>query len=273
MKRTISRQELIAALKRRGFQAADEQRHTYAEGYVHSSSGERVSVKSAQKNPLVLLPSCEDRISRARELDGVVFGKQPYFHSTALYGFPKRLNRGRTPICYGLDFGFTSVAALDDFLNLLLAFSVSEALTVEEEITTATDLPIDETERETVIAARRGQGKFRESLESMWKTCAVTGCTNPALLRASHIKPWRYSDNRDRLFPYNGLLLAAHLDAAFDKGLVSFDDDGGILVDSSRLSDADSKALGIHPGMRLRDIHAMHKPYLAEHRRLHRFKD
>lgn len=122
-----------------------------------------------------------------------------------------------------------------------------------------------------MISARRGQGRFREALESFWDTCAVTGCSNPALLRASHIKPWRHSNNHDGLSPHNGLLLAAHLDAAFDAGLISFDDEGGILIDKARLSDEDCKALGIHPGMKLRDIHSMHRQYLVEHRRLHRF--
>ena len=70
----------------------------------------------------------------------------------------------------------------------------------------------------------------------------MTGCENGALLRASHIKPWRNSDNHDRLYPYNGLLLAAHLDAAFDAGLISFSDEGRLLVHSSRLSAAEALA-------------------------------
>ena len=48
--------------------------------------------------------------------------------------------------------------------------------------------------------------------------CAVTGLDLPLLLRASHIKPWRDSDNRERLDPYNGLLLSPSYDAAFDWG-------------------------------------------------------
>lgn len=272
MKHVFSRQELIAALKQRGFGAQDEQRYAYAESYLHAASGVKVSVKFGEKNPLVVHPCCEGRISTARTLDGVLFRKRPYYHSTSLDGFPKRLNRGKNEIGYGLDFGFSSATALDAFLDALLASSTSEAPTAEEDIAAATNLPVDETERETVIAARRGQGRFREALDSLWAACAVTGCANPALLRASHIKPWRDSDNHDRLFPYNGLLLAVHIDAAFDKGLISFDDDGCILVDDSRLSDEDSKALGIHSKLKLRDIHDMHKPYLAEHRRLHRFE-
>jgi putative restriction endonuclease len=65
---------------------------------------------------------------------------------------------------------------------------------------------------------------------SIWKgRCAVTGTNVAALLRASHIKPWRVSDNGERLDPENGLLLVANLDAAFDARLVSFRDEGTIL--------------------------------------------
>jgi predicted restriction endonuclease len=56
--------------------------------------------------------------------------------------------------------------------------------------------------------------------------CAVTGCGIVEVLRASHIKPWRDSTNRERLDPENGLLLAAHVDALFDKGLITFADNG-----------------------------------------------
>ena len=148
--------------------------------------------------------------------------------------------------------------------------SVSDA---ERDIAEATDLPEQETERRAVIAARRGQGKFRRDLEAHWNSCAVTDLQNLALLRASHIQPWRSSSNVERIDPYNGLLLSANLDAAFDRGLVSFADDGRLLTNRSRLSDADGKALGLSPGYRLRWIDPRHLPYLAKHRALHGFQD
>lgn len=90
----------------------------------------------------------------------------------------------------------------------------------------------------TEVLARRGQGKFREALMRQWgDACAVTGLKCAELLRASHIKPWAQSTARERLDAANGLLLAAHLDALFDKGLISFDDDGAMLV-SPRLPKA-----------------------------------
>lgn len=115
------------------------------------------------------------------------------------------------------------------------------------------------TEREAVVHSRIGQGEFRNRLIHYWKGCAVTGCKRLEILRASHIKPWRDSDNRERLDVHNGLLLAPNLDAAFDKGFISFDDDGSILI-SSKLDERDRLALGIHPEMRIR-VDPRHRPY------------
>ena len=50
--------------------------------------------------------------------------------------------------------------------------------------------------------------------------CAVTGLAIPELLKASHIKPWKDSTDEERLDIFNGLLLAPHLDAAFDRGFI-----------------------------------------------------
>jgi|GEM_PF-2148452 len=126
------------------------------------------------------------------------------------------------------------------------------------------------TEREEVRKSRVGQGKFRKDLIAYWQSCAVTGCTEQKILRASHIQPWRDSDNRERLDPFNGLLLAPHLDALFDAGFVSFADSGRILR-STNLSDDDYRLLGIHDDLKLRPIDDRHKKYLHFHREMHGF--
>lgn len=84
---------------------------------------------------------------------------------------------------------------------------------------------------------RIGQSIFRSALLKFWNnTCPLTGITDLELLRASHIKPWSECEtDADRLCPYNGLLLSAHWDAAFDKFLVTFDEDGETMF-SRRLS-------------------------------------
>jgi putative restriction endonuclease len=66
---------------------------------------------------------------------------------------------------------------------------------------------IEETTRDSVIKSRLGQGEYRRNLIEVWGGCSVTGCKTIEILRASHIKPWRFSSNSERLDPYNGLLL------------------------------------------------------------------
>jgi predicted restriction endonuclease len=94
-------------------------------------------------------------------------------------------------------------------------------------------LNLSSSEREAVVKARIGQGRFRDSLIAYWSTCAVTGCMEDSLLRASHIKPWAKASLPERLSLYNGLLLSPALDACFDSGYVSFDDEGKILLTRS----------------------------------------
>lgn len=86
------------------------------------------------------------------------------------------------------------------------------------------------TEREQLVAARMGQGLFRKELISIWGSCSVTGYSLTSLLVASHIKPWRWSSNKERLDPSNGLLLTPNLDKAFDRFLISFASSGNILI-------------------------------------------
>lgn len=123
------------------------------------------------------------------------------------------------------------------------------------------------TEAERLVVQRVGQDIFRAALMNYWGgACAVLGVTEPRLLRASHIKPWaECASDAERLDVYNGLLLSAHLDAAFDAFLISFDDDGRIII-SSALPEPDRAALGIHANLRLNKVAPAHLPSLAWHR-------
>ena len=100
------------------------------------------------------------------------------------------------------------------------------------------------TEAERLVVQRIGQDIFSRSLMDYWQgRCPLTGITDPALLRASHIVPWsECADDAQRLDVHNGLLLSALWDAAFDRALVTFDDDGNSEV-SPMLSDAARQAL------------------------------
>jgi putative restriction endonuclease len=101
----------------------------------------------------------------------------------------------------------------------------------------------DETTRKGLVDARLGQGAFRKDLDERWdNACAVTRCSIRDLLRASHIKPWKISSHQERLDPHNGILLLANIDILFEKGFLSFDNRGRMLV-SERLSGPDRRPL------------------------------
>ena len=128
------------------------------------------------------------------------------------------------------------------------------------------EVPAGGTTRQAMVEARRGQGPFRNRVLQYWGgRCAVTGCTLTGVLVASHIKPWAVSSDVERLDGFNGLLLTPNLDKLFDNHLISFDDDGNLLV-ASGLSPAEADALGLRPGMRMQRLHDRHQAYLRIHR-------
>jgi len=92
------------------------------------------------------------------------------------------------------------------------------------------DPRIGDTEREALIVARRGQGLFKERVMLVEKRCRLTHVNNPVHLRASHCKPWRDSNNDERLNGENGLLLTPSIDHLFDRGFISFEDSGNLIV-------------------------------------------
>jgi predicted restriction endonuclease len=127
------------------------------------------------------------------------------------------------------------------------------------------DNTLTETEREALIRARLRQGQFRTDLLGRWNSqCAVTGCSVEEVLRASHIKPWHCCDNQDRLNPENGLLLIANLDVLFDKFLITFADDGRMLV-SDRIGEECYQQLGL-PGALRQVPTPLQRRFLGYHR-------
>jgi hypothetical protein len=127
------------------------------------------------------------------------------------------------------------------------------------------------TEAERMVIQRIGQDVFRDALMDYWGSrCPLTGITESELLRASHIVPWADSTDEQRLDVYNGLLLSALWDAAFDGGLISFADDGAVLV-SEQVGEATRAALGITSTSRLFRLRDRHRVNLAVHRQRNSF--
>lgn len=124
---------------------------------------------------------------------------------------------------------------------------------------------LTETERKAYIKQRVGQGEFKKILLDKYACkCALCGITTQPLLVASHIKPWSKSSNSEKLDPNNGLLLCAHHDALFDKGLLSFAADG-TPVFSSLLKEDDRAQLRLDEIPNLEVPEEM-KPFLLWHR-------
>lgn len=90
----------------------------------------------------------------------------------------------------------------------------------------ATDPSIPETEKESIIRSRRGQGLFKQRVLALEKRCRITGVERIEHLVASHCKPWRDSSNTERLNGENGLLLTPSIDHLFDRGFIGFEDTG-----------------------------------------------
>lgn len=129
----------------------------------------------------------------------------------------------------------------------------------------ASDKTITKTERTAITRARVGQGLFRERLIDFWHGCSISAFPHYDILTASHIKPWRVSDNRQRLDVFNGLLLLPNFDRLFDKGYISFSNSGKIIF-SRYLVASDRVLLGMDETIHLLKINDAHKPYLKFHR-------
>lgn len=97
---------------------------------------------------------------------------------------------------------------------------------------------VPETTRKALVHARVGQGVFKQNVMQWEQACRITKVHNPTHLIASHIKPWRESDNEERLTPGNGLLLTPSIDHLFDRGFISFANDGELIL--SPIADKDS---------------------------------
>lgn len=129
------------------------------------------------------------------------------------------------------------------------------------------------TEAERLTVQRVGQSLFRQALLDYWGgRCPLTGITDTELLRASHIVPWAECESDAfRLDVHNGLLLSALWDAAFDCGLVSFADDGAVLI-SLNLTTAAAAALNLDTVPPLHPLTDLHRANLARHRARHGYQ-
>ncbi|MEC4114925.1 DUF3578 domain-containing protein [Myroides pelagicus] len=118
------------------------------------------------------------------------------------------------------------------------------------------------TEKERLIKSRLGQGIFRSELIKLSSRCAISKCNDTNLLIASHIKPWKDSDNIERLDHYNGLLLLPTYDKLFDLGYISFNEKGEILISEWIIDNITT--LGLDSSIKI-DLNEKSKAYMKYH--------
>jgi len=122
------------------------------------------------------------------------------------------------------------------------------------------------TERDALTKARLGQGLFRQRVAELEPACRVTGLTRQEFLVASHIKPWRDCDNRERLSGANGLLLSPHIDKLFDRHWISFDSDGQLIWQHEAAGEA-LRCWGIEGANLIQPFSREQEHFLGVHRR------
>jgi hypothetical protein len=168
-------------------------------------------------------------------------------------------------------FCFDKLVELYSALDRVYRLGVSLPDAPLEQFRAATKNMSQTTEAECIAVRRVGQALFRQALLDYWNgRCPMTGITDEALLRASHIVAWADCETDElRLDVHNGLLLSALWDAAFDCGLISFGDGGEVLV-SPNLSASALAALNVQ-GQSLDGLTDAHRANLARHRLKHGF--
>lgn len=120
-------------------------------------------------------------------------------------------------------------AEQEDVLKAQLDNSVDE---IDKEIETK---QLQGEEREALIKVRVNQSAFRKLLMRRYTHCCLCDVDDESLLVASHIKPWAKSSHAEKVDVNNGLLLCPNHDKLFDRGYISFDN-GGHIVISDELS-------------------------------------
>lgn len=134
---------------------------------------------------------------------------------------------------------------------------------IEQQLSMRTDLNVYHVAQ--LVKARRGQGIFRSNVSLLEKRCRVTGLEFTQHLIASHIKPWAVAEGDEKIDGANGLLLSPHVDHLFDRGFISFQDNGQLIL-SRDLQYRVLKAWHINEDANVGDFSRQQSAYLEYHR-------
>ncbi len=147
-----------------------------------------------------------------------------------------------------------------------LEYELDHRLEDQQQELIKTDPVLAETVKKQLMNARIGQGKFRMSTYGLEPRCRLTGVSDLDFLTASHIKPWKDCNNQERLDGSNGLMLAPHVDRLFDRGWISFEDNGDVIVSKDAVSVF--KAWGLSQVKNAGEFTEAQRAYLSYHRRV-----
>jgi len=168
-----------------------------------------------------------------------------------------------------------------EFAELLILLTSANLLDIQQELAPSLDTELDyeinleirakqlegDLEKIQLTKSRRGQGIFKANVRLLETKCRVTGVANIKHLRASHIKPWKVANNQEKLDGANGLLLSPHVDHLFDRGFISFDNSGEMLV-SANLNPIVLHQWSIHAPSNVGSFRKEQQEYLEYHRDL-----
>jgi len=165
---------------------------------------------------------------------------------------------------------FVDANLVDDVLTQRKLSAAAEVIAWEDYIADEInkDMSIEDSERKALVLARRGQGKFKRNVQKIETRCRVTGVERPEHLIASHCKPWRDCESyEERLDGENGLLLTPSIDHLFDRGFISFERSGILLV-AKRAHSESLKRMGIPVGEKVNvgSFSEGQRSYLEYHR-------
>ena len=153
----------------------------------------------------------------------------------------------------------------EETFNRILELKHLQSFEEDDRLLTESEQPLlTSTEKETMIKARLGHSKLRLSILEERDRCELCNVSNEKLLIISHIKPWRVGNSEERLDKENILLLCPNHDKLFDAGLITFDNDGKIII-SEKLSKENRKALNVNEDMGI-EMNDKREEYLKFHR-------
>jgi hypothetical protein len=124
------------------------------------------------------------------------------------------------------------------------------------------------TERSGLVTSRVGQGAYRKRIIHRWEyKCAVTNFNKLDILIASHIVPWSKATDHERLDVNNGLLLSPTYDALFDKHLITFENNGKIIL-SDKIEFSAYQKIGITGKEKIDGLSEYNYHYLQKHQEI-----